>query len=97
MNFADDFIACFSEKEDAEKFYADLKRRLADFGMSLQEEKTKLIEFGSRAQASREAEGKGKLETFDFLGFTHFCSKSRKGWFRVKRRTSRKEVPEEGQ
>lgn len=90
VNFADDFIACFSEKEDAEKFYADLKRRLSDFGLMLQEEKTKLIEFGSRAQASREAKGENKPETFDFLGFTHYCSKSQKGWFRVKRRTSRK-------
>ena len=90
VNFADDFIACFREKEDAEKFYADLKSRLADFGLMLQEEKTKLIEFGSRAQASREAKGEGKPETFDFLGFTHYCSRSQKGWFRVKRKTSRK-------
>ncbi|MDE7312887.1 MAG: group II intron reverse transcriptase/maturase, partial [Eubacterium sp.] len=90
VNFADGFIACFQEKEDAEKFYADLKRRLAEFGLELQEEKTKLIEFGSRAQASRKAKGDGKPETFDFLGFTHYCSKSQKGWFRVKRRTSRK-------
>lgn len=90
VNFADGFIACFREKEDAEKFYADLKSRLADFGLMLQEEKTKLIEFGSRAQASREAKGEGKPETFDFLGFTHYCSRSQKGWFRVKRKTSRK-------
>ncbi len=90
VNFANDFIACFREKEDAEKFYADLKKQLADFGLVLQEEKTKLIEFGSKAQASRKAKGEDKPETFDFLGFTHYCSKSRKGWFRVKRRTSRK-------
>lgn len=90
VNFADDFIACFQEKEDAEKFYADLKRRLAEFGLMPQDEKTKLIEFGSRAQASRKEKGDGKPETFDFLGFTHYCSKSQKGWFRVKRRTSRK-------
>ena len=77
-------------KEDAEKFYADLKSRLADFGLELQEGKTKLIEFGSRAQGSCEAKGEGKPETFDFLGFTHYCPKSQKGWFRVKRRTSRK-------
>lgn len=90
VNFADDFIACFREKEDADKFYEDLKSRLAYFGLELQEEKTKLIEFGSRAQGSRGAKGEGKPETFDFLGFTHYCSKSQKGWFRVKRRTSRK-------
>ena len=52
VNFADDFIACFCEKEDAEKFYVDLKRRLTDYGRMLQEEKTKLIEFGSRSMNS---------------------------------------------
>lgn len=56
----------------------------------LQEEKTKLTESGSRAQTSRGAKGEGKPETFDLHGFTHYCSKSQKGWFRVKRRTSRK-------
>lgn len=90
VNFADDFIACFQEKEDAEKFHQDLKERLAGFGLELQEEKTKLIEFGGMAQRNREEKGEGKPEAFDFLGFTHYCSKSQKGWFRVKRKTSRK-------
>lgn len=58
--------------------------------LELQEEKTKLMEFGSRAESNRKTRREGKPETFDFLGFTHYCSKSRKGWFRVKRKTSRK-------
>ena len=90
VNFADDFIVCFQEKADAKKFHQDLKERLEEFGLELQAEKTKLIEFGSMARKNREEKVEGKPETFDFLGFTHYCSKSQKGWFRVKRKTSRK-------
>jgi hypothetical protein len=62
---------------------------LKHFGLNLQEEKSRLIEFGRYAEENAKNCG-GKPATFDFLGFTHYCSKSSKGWFRVKRKTSRK-------
>lgn len=87
--YADDFVACFEYKEDAERFYKRLKHRMKHFGLSLEERKTRLIEFGREAQKRSELTGK-KLETFTFLGFTHYCSYGRNGKFRVKRKTSRK-------
>ena len=87
--YADDFVACFQYKEDAEKFYMALRSRLEHFGLNLQEEKSRLIEFGRYAEENARKRG-GKPDTFDFLGFTHYCSKSSKGRFRVKRKTSRK-------
>ena len=87
--YADDFVACFQYKEDAEKFYKALRSRLEHFELNLQEEKSRLIEFGRYAEENARKRG-GKPATFDFLGFTHYCSKSSKGWFRVKRKTSKK-------
>ncbi len=60
------------------------------FGLELEESKSRLIEFGRFAERDRRNRGQGKPETFDFLGFTHYCSKSRNGKFRVKRKTSKK-------
>lgn len=88
--YADDFVVCFQYKDDAEKFYEALKKRMAHFGLEVEENKTRLIEFGRFAAENRKRRGEGKPETFDFLGFTHYCSKARGGWFRVKRRTSKK-------
>ncbi|THF72415.1 group II intron reverse transcriptase/maturase [Cohnella fermenti] len=90
IRFADDFICCFQYREDAERFYAALGQRLEKFKLSLAEEKTKIIEFGRYAEERSRREGKGKPKTFDFLGFTHYCSKSQKGAYRVKRETSGK-------
>lgn len=87
--YADDFVVCFQYKEDAEEFYRHLKKRMRHFGLRLEEEKSRLIEFGRHAQEKAEKEGK-KTATFDFLGFTHYCSKGRSGGFRVKRKTSKK-------
>lgn len=87
--YADDFVATFQYKEDAEKFYMALRSRLEHFGLHLQEEKSRLIEFGRYAEENARKRGE-KPATFDFLGFTHYCSKSRTGGFRVKRKTSRK-------
>jgi len=87
--YADDFVATFQYKEDAEAFYMALRNRLKCFGLSLQEEKSRLIEFGKYAEQNARSRGE-KPATFDFLGFTHYCSKSVKGWFRVKRKTSKK-------
>lgn len=88
--YADDFVVCFQYKDQAERFYESLKRRMENFGLSLEEEKSRLLEFGRFAAENRKLAGKGKPETFNFLGFTHYCSKSRNGKFRVKRKTSRK-------
>ena len=88
--FADDFIATFQYKGDAERFLEEIKARFATVGLELEPEKTRLVEFGRFAENNREKRGEGKPETFDFLGFTHYCSKSRNGWFRVKRKTAKK-------
>ena len=88
--YADDFVVVFQYKADAEKFYEALKRRMEHFGLKLEEEKSRLLEFGRFAATNRRKAGKGKPEAFNFLGFTHYCSKSRNGKFRVKRKTSRK-------
>ena len=88
--YADDFVVCFQHKSDAEKFYEALKRRMGHFGLKLEEEKSRLLEFGRFAEENTRRAGKGKPETFNFLGFTHYCSKNRNGKFRVKRKTSRK-------
>lgn len=87
--YADDFVACFQNKEEAEEFYKHLKSRMEHFGMTLEESKTRLIEFGRYAEERSRREGR-KPETFTFLGFTHYCSHGRNGKFRVKRKTSRK-------
>ena len=89
--YADDFVVSFQHKRDAERFYELLKRRTGRFGLRLEEEKSRLLEFGRFAQVNAQKRGK-KAETFDFLGFTHYCSKSRSGKFRVKRKTSRKKM-----
>ena len=88
--YADDFVACFQYKRDAEEFYERLKRRMAHFNLEMEENKTRLIEFGRFAIENRRKRGEGKPETFTFLGFTHYCSVSAKGRFRVKRKTSKK-------
>ena len=88
--YADDFVACFQYKDDAEQFYEHLIRRMRHFGLEIEENKTRLIEFGRFAERDRKERGEGKPETFDFLGFTHYCSKSKGGWYRVKRKTSKK-------
>lgn len=90
VRYADDSVACFENKEEAEKYLRSVKKRLAKFGLEVSEEKTKIIEFGRYAQRNRKRRGENKPETFDFLGFTHYCSKSIKGKFRVKRKTSKK-------
>lgn len=88
--YADDSVACFQHKEDAEKYYEALKKRLGRFKLSVADEKTRIIRFGRFAERDCKREGKGKPETFDFLGFTHYCGRSRKGRFKLKWKTSRK-------
>ena len=81
VRFADDAVVGFEYREDAERFHADLRRRLAKFNLELAAEKTRLIEFGRFAARDRERGGLGKPETFRFLGFTHICGKTRNGAF----------------
>lgn len=83
-------VFCFQYKEEAERFYASFKLKLAKYGLEVAENKTKIIEFGRFAEQSRERKGLGKPESFDFLGFTHYCDKGRHGKFRVKRKTCKK-------
>ena len=90
--YADDFVACFQYKSDAEIFYKHLKSRMIHFGLELEESKTRLIEFGRFAENNRKDRGEGRPETFTILGFTHYCSHGKTGRFRVKRKTSRKKL-----
>lgn len=90
VRYADDIACCFQYKEEAEQFFKGLEERLNKFNLQIAKDKTKIIEFGKFASVNRQRIGKGKPETFDFLGFTHYCSKSKKGYFRVKRKTSNK-------
>jgi hypothetical protein len=89
--FADDFLACFQYEDDAERFRQMLGERLEGFGLKLAEDKTRKIEFGRFARKNAQERGM-KPEEFDFLGFTHYCGKTKKGYFKVKRRTSRKKL-----
>jgi group II intron reverse transcriptase/maturase len=91
FRFADDFLACFQYREDAERFHQQLRDRLEAFGLKLAEEKTKCIEFGRFARQNAYKRGE-KPTDFTFLGFTHYCGKTREGYFKVKRRTSRKKL-----
>jgi RNA-directed DNA polymerase len=90
--FADDYIGGFEHREDAERFLADLRERFAEFALELHPEKTRLIEFGKFAAERRQKRGQGKPETFEFLGFTHVCAKTRSGRFTLKRVTSKKRM-----
>jgi len=89
FRYADDFLACFQYREDAERYLKELKERLRKFQLELEPSKTKLMEFGRFALENAKRKGK-KPETFDFLGFTHYCALTRYGNFKVKRRTSKK-------
>ena len=79
VRYADDTIVGFEHQDDAERFLEDLSLRMADFELGLHPEKTRLIEFGRKAIARRRARGLSKPETFDFLGFTHYCATRRSG------------------
>ena len=78
VRYADDFAIGFENKTDAEACLEALKKRLRKFGLKLHPKKTRLIEFGRDSAARRQREGRGRCETFDFLGFTHICGKTRK-------------------
>ncbi len=91
FRFADDFLVCFENRQDAAGFCQRLEDRLEGFGLQIAEEKTRGIEFGRFARENARKRG-GKPEEFTFLGFTHYCGKTRRGYFKLKRRTSRKKL-----
>jgi len=90
VRYADDSVFGFQYKNDAERFLKDLVVRMGKFGLKLHPDKTRLIEFGRFAEANRRKRGEGKPETFDFLGFTHSCSKTKNGKFFIRRKTIKK-------
>jgi RNA-directed DNA polymerase len=92
VRFADDAVVGFQYKADAEEFWKDLKERMTEFCLELHPEKTRLFEFGRHAADSRKRRGLGKPETFNFLGFTHICGKTKRGRFAVFRHTVRKRM-----
>jgi hypothetical protein len=93
VRYADDAVLGFQHREDAERFLEQLRERVGKFGLELHPGKTRLIEFGRYAAERRSKRGEGKPETFNFLGFTHICGRSRKtGYFTVHRKTMGKRM-----
>lgn len=92
VRFADDFVAGFQHRKEAERLLNELRERFAQFGLKLHPEKTRLIEFGRFATENRKARGEGKPETFNFLGFTHCCGTDQGGKFTVIRKTMRQRL-----
>jgi hypothetical protein len=92
VRYADDIVAGFEHEADARRFWDAMRERLQEFSLSLHPEKTRLIAFGRRAAAERARRGLGKPETFNFLGFTFICGKSRRGKFLLMRKSRRDRV-----
>jgi len=92
VRFADDYIAGFEHRDDAERFLRDLRERFAKFALELHPDKTRLIEFGRHAALDRRKRGDGRPETFGFLGFTHICARTKRGRFKLKRVTDTKRM-----
>jgi RNA-directed DNA polymerase len=91
FRFADDFVACFQYAEDARRFEKQLPDRLEGFGLEVATEKTRSMAFGRFAREAAQRKGEKPAE-YTFLGFTHYCGKTRNGYFKLKRRTSRKKL-----
>lgn len=92
VRFADDILVGFQHRWEAERFLGDLRERFAKFNLELHPDKTRLVEFGRFADRDRRGRGDGGPDTFDFLGFTHACDKTRNGRFIVLRQTSKKRL-----
>jgi len=93
VRYGDDFVMGFQYRQEAQRFLEEMKERFAEYGLEIHKEKTRLIEFGRFAEANRAERGEGKPGTFDFLGFTHICSRTRKGnRFTVRRKTIAKRL-----
>jgi RNA-directed DNA polymerase len=93
VRYAEDLVVGFESRVEAKRFLKGFREGVAHFGLELHTEKTRLIEFGRFAAQDRKRRGKGKPETFTFLGFTHYCGKRRKdGAFIVGRETAKKRI-----
>jgi group II intron reverse transcriptase/maturase len=92
VRYADDVVVGFEHEADARRFLVASRERFAEFALSLNPDKTRLVEFGRHAAVARERRGEAKPETFDFLGFTLICGKSRGGKFLIKRKSRRDRV-----
>ena len=92
VRYADDIVVGFQYRDDAEKFLKDMRKRMSEYKLKLHPKKTRLIEFGRFAAERRKEHGKGKPETFDFLGFTHICGKTKGGRFLIHRHTIKKRM-----
>ncbi len=88
LRYADDTVFGFQYRGVALAFLAELRKRLAEHGLELHPDKTRLIEFGRYAEQNRRDRGEGPPENFDFLGFTHLCGKTKDGVYQVRRRTA---------
>ena len=88
IRYCDDFVVCCETRKDAEEYLSSLKERLAKFGLAVSPEKTRIVEFGRRVWRKSQ-ETKEKVDTFDFLGFTHYCKASRRGYFIMGHKTIR--------
>lgn len=91
IRYCDDFVVVCESESDAEKFLIELEERLSKFGLRKSEEKTRKIKFGRRAWKRAKKTG-NKVDSFDFLGFTHFCKTSRKGWFIMGHKTAKRSL-----
>ena len=93
IRYCDDFVLGFQYRSDAQRFHRELNQRLTKFGLELHQSKTRLVEFGRFAAENRKRRGENKPESFDFLGFTHYCAKRRSdGGFTVRRKTVAKKM-----
>lgn len=92
IRYADDFVIGVQHRQEAELIKEALGKRLETFGLRLSKEKTRIMEFGRFAAENRKKQGERKPETFDFLGLTHYCTKTRDGRFMVRVKTSRKRM-----
>ena len=92
VRFADDIVTCFEHREDAERFLVAMQERMKRFHLELNMEKTQLMEFGRKSPQARGERAPGKPQTFDFLGFTHYCGRTKGGRFVVKRQTAHKKM-----
>jgi RNA-directed DNA polymerase len=89
VRYADDIVVGFEHEADGRRFLDMMRERMAEFALTLHPEKTRRVTFGRLAAAQRAKLGLGKPETFDFLGFTHICGRTRQGRFQIRRKSRR--------
>lgn len=92
VRYADDFLACFNREDEAKRFMTEMQERLGQFGLEVEPNKTGLIRFGSQAVKACSKDGANRPATFNFLRFTHYAGKSRRGRFVVGRKTQRERI-----